>query len=313
MANHDILFDYLNDKKDSLEEPFTYAETEHLAEELLDVTITGKQYAVLKFLQLYCNPVHVPEEDWNRYISSDPRRYDDLKQVKDGWRFELRTDGKATGSSKKATVGTDITQNLSQFPDYYRDYIWDGKHKLYGYPADAFPKFSWIKSLEARFQWFCQNAQKEGTASKYLLEEMIEWGGSQNGVLQKFHDGSGEVNLLTLINSVLLHLEDPEKAIQSALVIPGMGLTYASKLLRFMKPERYGALDSRIRTVLKKHGVLQTSNDVEAYVEFVGLLQDLSSRLTEEGIRKPDCELSSDGIWRHAEIEMALFQWADTQ
>ena len=84
---------------------------------------------------------------------------------------------------------------LNEFPDYYEQYNWNGKHKLYGYPEDIYPEFSWISSLESRFIWLRDNSKNHRTASKYLVQEMIEWGGSQNGVLQKFNDGTGEVNL----------------------------------------------------------------------------------------------------------------------
>ena len=87
------------------------------------------------------------------------------------------------------------------------------------------------------------------SASRYLLQEMTEWGGSQNGVLQKFNDASGEVNLFEVMGHVIGRLSDPKESISYALRLPGFGLTYASKLLRFMKPEMYGALDSE----LEKH------------------------------------------------------------
>jgi len=41
-----------------------------------------------------------------------------------------------------------------------------------------------------------------------------------------------------LIQNIISNLEEPGKAITSALSLPGPGLTYASKLLRFMKPEK---------------------------------------------------------------------------
>jgi hypothetical protein len=126
--------------------------------------------------------------------------------------------------------------DYSKFPEYYENYVWSGKHKLFGYPPDAFPEFRWIASLEHRFAWVVRNYPANNSASKYLLREMIEWGGSQNGVLQKFNDGCGEVNLFTIIHEVVNNLSDPSRAISSALGLPGFGLAYASKLLRFMQP-----------------------------------------------------------------------------
>ena len=146
---------------------------------------------------------------------------------------------------------------------------------------------------------------------------MIEWGGSRNGVLQKFNDASGEVNLFEVMGHVIGRLSDPKESISYALRLPGFGLTYASKLLRFMKPEMYGALDSRIRKALTREGKLPQIHDslpssmVCGYVRFVALLQELRKDLESTGIRKPHCHLSDDGSWRASEIEMVLFCWAE--
>ena len=207
---------------------------------------------------------------------------------------------------------------LNSFPDYYKEYSWNGKHKLFGYPEDSYPNFQWINSLEKRFIWLRDNSENKKTASRYLVQEMIEWGGSQNGVLQKFNDGCGEVNLYQLIQNTIINLDEPNKAIEGALSLPGLGLTYASKLLRFMKPEKYGALDSRIRGALLQQNLLprihdgNTNSMVQGYVNFLGILNELQSQLEEQKINKPDCSLSRGGNWKPSEIEMALFSWADT-
>lgn len=209
--------------------------------------------------------------------------------------------------------------DYSKFPEYYKNYVWSGKHKLFGYPPDTFPEFRWIASLEHRFAWVVRNYSENNSASKYLLSEMIEWGGSQNGVLQKFNDGCGEVSLFTVIQEVVNNLSDPSRAISYALGLPGFGLTYASKLLRFMRPEMYGALDSKIRKALTNEERLPRVFDgvhnsmMSGYVAFVGLLQEIKDRLKIEGIKKPACYLSNHTTWRASEIEMALFCWAGSK
>ena len=212
-----------------------------------------------------------------------------------------------------------MEEELNNFPEYYRAYAWEGKHRLFGYPADTYPEFSWIASLEERFIWLRDNSQVQHTASIYLLREMIEWGGSQNGVLQKFTDGSGEINLYLMTQDVIQHLDEPENAIRAALSFPGLGLTYASKLLRFMNPNSFVALDLRIRGALLQRQLLPRIYDgninsmVTGYMVFLGLINNLNLQLHERGIRKPDCNLSDTGIWRPSEIEMALFRWAELQ
>lgn len=207
--------------------------------------------------------------------------------------------------------------DYNKFPEYYMSYVWSGKHKLFGYPPDTFPEFRWIASLEKRFAWVVSNFAANESASRYLLQEMIEWGGSQNGVLQKFNDASGEVNLFEAIGRVIGSLSDPKQSISCALRLPGLGLTYASKLLRFMKPEMYGTLDSRIRKALNREGKLPQIHDslpssmVSGYVQFVVFLQELRNDLESKKIEKPSCHLSEGGTWRASDIEMALFCWAE--
>ena len=43
--------------------------------------------------------------------------------------------------------------DLSTFPEYFRKYEWSAKHALFGYPADRYREFRWIKHLETRAAW----------------------------------------------------------------------------------------------------------------------------------------------------------------
>jgi hypothetical protein len=209
----------------------------------------------------------------------------------------------------------------NNFPDYFRHYAWEGKHALYGYPGDQFPEFKWILSLEGRFAWLRLQHGTRPTASIYLLREMIQWGGSQNGILQKFDDGIGEVNLYQKITEVIANLADPRDAIEAALGVPGMGLTYASKMLRFFDPDTYGALDSRIKKALYERvpNAIPKIHDgnvnsmANGYVEFIAYLGSLKEDLDRRKIIRPECNLPpcrGTAGWRAADIEMALFSWA---
>lgn len=206
---------------------------------------------------------------------------------------------------------------FERFPGYFKEYRWEGKHHLYGYPADSYPEFQWISSLERRFEWLLENSSSKNTASIYLVKEMIEWGGSQNGVLQKFEDRLGEVNLYQVEQDIFNNIDCPREAIKSALEVPGLGLTYASKMLRFIKPDIYGALDSRIRAALLKEEQLGKIYDgnkksmVDGYCDFLDLLNGIKQELESRGIEKPGAPSIPDSSWRAADIEMALFRWAE--
>ncbi len=209
---------------------------------------------------------------------------------------------------------------IAEFPRYLGEYCWVDKHKLFGYPADSFPEFTWITSLESRFEWFRLNYGVEETAAINLVREMIAWGGSQNGVLEKFEDRLGEINLYDLMSETISHLSSPKDAISRALKIPGMGLTYASKLLRFLDPDTYGALDSRIcralRTRVPEAHIPAVNSDrtkVKAFEAFVDYLMHVREQLDKANVTRPDCRLTrgSGAGWRAADIEMALFRWAE--
>src|SRR5437016_14586935 len=104
--------------------------------------------------------------------------------------------------------------------------------------------YSWIRSLERRFLHYRNNPH---FMPLFLVREMIQWGGSQNAVLEKFDNALGTYCLHTKLNTVLKSIQLPGEAIQAAMDIPSLGLTYASMLLRFIDPQRYGSLDERIR------------------------------------------------------------------
>jgi hypothetical protein len=212
---------------------------------------------------------------------------------------------------------------IARYPQYFREYVWEAKHSLFGYPEDRFPQFRWIAELERRFAWLA--TQPGPVPATYLVRDMIQWGGSQNGCLQKFDDGIGSIRLQDMLHDVIANRSNCRDAIANAMAIPGLGLTYASKLLRFVDPVRYGALDSRLREALDlykgKDPRLDTmpniadrkSSAVPGYVWFCRFIELQIAELEEAHISRPDCDLPRAPNltgWRAADIEMALFQWA---
>jgi hypothetical protein len=151
---------------------------------------------------------------------------------------------------------------------------------------------------------------------------MIQWGGSQNGVLEKIHDGAHSVCFSQIIRATIEALPSPAAAIAAALEIPGLGLTYGSKLLRFLDPENYGALDSRIRNALiANHQWVDASGRavaifdgnmnsmVQGYCLYLDELRQLRARLSAANVPCPPSSLNQTGQWRLADVELALFQY----
>jgi len=209
--------------------------------------------------------------------------------------------------------------NPHDLSDCFRAYRWsNARHGLRGYPGDAYPQFDWIRSLEDRGARVGVLLDQGITPTDYL-REILAWGAGSNDPSMKFEAGLGSVALIEILRQVVASLEDPREALRAALRIPGFGLTYASKLLRFLKPEIHASLDSRIRQALQQNDLLPNiheydSSRIDGYVAFQALCTDLCAQLETAGIKRPSCALlpgtTSTG-WRVADVEMALFAWAD--
>jgi hypothetical protein len=148
-----------------------------------------------------------------------------------------------------------------------------------------------------------------------LVIEMVLWGGNQRGILNRFLTGFQSVDEYNrLMRELVIVLDYPEQACKVSLSIPGFGLTYASKLLRFCAPSNYGALDSRIRKTLKDIPSIRDGNFPSmqnGYLTFLNLIHELQSALGEQGIKRPRYgKRESSTHWRSSEVEMALFAWA---
>lgn len=268
------------------------------------------KYKELKFRGLDFDPVNVDKHvicgsvlDFN----NSPLLLEEIADVIDGVTF--------TDYSEDLLLnGID----LSDLPEHFQHYSWNKKHNLFAYPTDCYPEFSWINSLETRFQWLKNNIANSNQTPLYLIKEMIQWGGSQNGVLQKFEDGQGDYCLLEVLKEIINNLDNPTKAITSTLKIKGLGLTYASKLLRLLDPNRYGALDSRLCGAfyeLPDSPIPKITNGninsmIKGYVAFTEYLSNTKQQLINHNIKKPNCRLNNSEFWRSADIEMALFEWA---
>ncbi len=201
------------------------------------------------------------------------------------------------------------------FPVLLRQYSWDANHAAFGWPPDTLVNsFAWIVSLEERYA----EAVERKDLPIQLIAELILWGGNQNKILAKFsrgiRNGGGYDDR---IRRVIEQLDNPGEAIQVALTFQGIGLTYASKLLRFCRPATYGALDRNIRGALGPNlrRIHDGNNQSEraGYTDFLKLIYKYQRDLHLAGISRPAYGLRAMSLdWTAAEVEMALFAWAST-
>jgi len=91
-------------------------------------------------------------------------------------------------------------------------------------------------------------------------------------------------------------------ALEIMLTLNGLGVSFASKHLKFLDPERHVVLDSIIR---KRLGYPDTS---EGYYEFVSDCKDVLSLVQGKGI------LRCDGKpFRIADVEMAIYNMPNSK
>lgn len=198
---------------------------------------------------------------------------------------------------------------IEKTEEYFQSYIWNGKHYLFGYPPDTYPNFEWIRNLERRFLFIRDNPNfLESEAPLYLIKEMIKWGGSKKrDISPKFDDYLGSYCLADKLSNIINSLDNVASAFNAAYEIPGLGPTYATKLLRFLAPQQFGALDEQIRKAIENILVKEItknggskSNKTDEYVAYINLLRDHQKSLWNE------YEINM----AVSEVEMAIFQWS---
>lgn len=187
-----------------------------------------------------------------------------------------------------------------------------------------------MKSLEDRFQWILKGSNSQPpNISKYLLTEMIHWGGNVNGVSGNFDRFSHNVCLRDVVGELVKNIDEPKQAIRIAMEISGLGLHYASMLLRFLAPEKYAILDNEVQDWLRT----QSQQEIEptayhfyihslplpiiedgkfasmatGYVAYLEILNEIRNGLEKYQIEKPECQQHQEG-WRVADVGMALLE-----
>lgn len=154
-----------------------------------------------------------------------------------------------------------------------------------------------------------KKAASNGWFEREDLYKIACWGGNQHGVGSGMRKCNSDSKVRNATSDAIRNLSDPECAFRALRTgIKSWGLSYASKTLRFICPQRYGALDSLIRHSLI--GVLPRINnghlnsEIRGYVRFLEFCEELKSHKLPKNPNRPN------GEWYIADIEVALFQFA---
>lgn len=176
-------------------------------------------------------------------------------------------------------------QFTDYIPEYYKKYT-TGKY---------FP--GWIQIENT----LTPKAKEMGYLNKSDLVEIAKWGGNQYNRAGKVKRENTEQDVMTKTARTIETINDPSLALISIIKIRQWGLTYGSKTLRAICPERYGALDRILLSHIDRK-YLSSFNTIEKYVQFLQLCNQIKVKAIPKGPRKSNS-------WYIADIEMAMFQY----
>lgn len=161
--------------------------------------------------------------------------------------------------------------------------------------------------LETRGQLLRTTQPLNWDEVKTFIREVCRWGdyaaiadrvldeenNSQQAIMMNFEDA------ISYLNATPPELLD---ALKSMLKIKELGVSFASKHLRFLLPEFCPVLDS----ILSQRLFYESS--VIGYKSFAATCSDIAAELNQAGITSPFPNKSS---WRPSDVEAALFAWAN--
>jgi hypothetical protein len=125
--------------------------------------------------------------------------------------------------------------------------------------------------------------------------------GNPRNVRGRMQGANIEDDVIENTRSAIKSLSDPTKALRYICDIRYWGLTYGSKTLRCMCPQKYGALDSMVINGIDPK-YLPSRNNYDKYADFIRLCGQIRDKVIQPGPRE-------SGQWFVADIEMALFQF----
>ena len=200
------------------------------------------------------------------------------------------------------------------FVELYKEYNWkDDNHRA------GFPK---IRNLEKQLT----NQVKVGGVAEIDINTVVQWGNPRPFVKPTIIVINSDI--LPLLNYTLPDWN--ESYSEAKLVyklessVYNLGPTYASKVLRFARPEHFGAIDRWCVNMFGKNGLQWIDLSVKGkaiagdgwpcgYGVWINILRYFAHKLPSNCPHPPDFisdGLRDEGDWTCADVEMALFSYA---
>lgn len=207
--------------------------------------------------------------------------------------------------------------NGISIPTYYRNYEWGEDRYCNGFPR--------ILCLEEKFY----KSRKERLLKERIAREVVLWGVPRWASRFRLGGSNHSIDLLN-VEGVTNILERVERGI-----ITGRGPAIVSKILRFLIPEDFGVIDTKLVRVFGKSGkhpwlklransqenAVYTNRNVwpSEYFKWLEILKCIAVKLEELCIYPPyplqwerfiKRGLRVLGKWYCADVEMALWRYA---
>ena len=192
--------------------------------------------------------------------------------------------------------------------------------------ADVVPKYYAKYQNGDYYQGYCQLMNclprkargLQGLDKKDVLD-IFDWGRGRQykGRFENHKDNTIPI-VQTRIREAYKQRNKPERAYRSVTDLRGLGLTYGSKILMFMDPENYVALDGwHMGPMLGALiGVARSDSkrsQVQAYTKFLDVCRDIQRQAIApvpcHPVAYPNFPKDHKGRWLLSDIQQAIFQF----
>lgn len=262
MSDKDVIHGYYKENSQNIARELQYGDVLNLANDCLSHrTQSGRDYAILKFLQHYCECVYPFHGTGSTFFTGDPRVFDDLRNMKASWKFRVKDAYIKSDPFATETVSSNnIKKCMLSKNDIYNsfvDYIENKPFRLFSYvkKGEWYPTINSVMGWSNRLRAYLWR-NKDWAQTKIVLEsfskqlaelvasnkshdalkiytEIKNWGGITKG---DFVTSSDVINALNTVHSYVINGQSTSVKINSTW----------TKVYALAFPESFVIYDTRV-------------------------------------------------------------------
>ncbi len=176
MNNHERIKNYIDKTQYFSDRNFCYKDVLKVSNTILESTsYSGKTYAVLKFLQIFCTPEHVDKYDITCFCTGDPRQCKKIHDVKNNWQFNLKKNINNSSSFESMnTLGDHVNSLCNVMPTDYSEFVKFLSSELSTHEEKH---YEWCYSIRDSVNWLQDDLRQGNTLSQ--AENVLAIAGSR--------------------------------------------------------------------------------------------------------------------------------------